>query len=89
MDEAGAVLHQGMTGKSELGLHACALAIEPGVRVRRRGVRLIGALLALETGFRVAPGAGRQLLAGAVLGLEALHRRPGLDQRAVNKEMPV
>ena len=64
--QAGAVLHQSVTEKGELRLHARALAVEPGVRAPRGSVRLVRALLALEVDLAVAPGTGRQLLAGTV-----------------------
>ena len=52
-----AVLHQGMTHEAELGLLARSLAIEPRLRIGRRGVRLVGALLAMEVRLAVAPAA--------------------------------
>ncbi len=51
-------------------------------------MRLVRALLALEINLGVASGAGRRLLARAVLGRE-LFIGPGLDQCAVNGEMLV
>ncbi len=38
-DEAGAILHQGVAKKSELGFHARALAVELGLGIGGRGVR--------------------------------------------------
>ena len=86
-DEAVAVLHQRMPHEAELGFLARSLAIEPRLRIGRRGVRLVGALLAMEIRLAVPPAAWRRRLARAVLRPEALHRRPGLDQRAVDREM--
>ena len=44
-DEAVAVLHQRVPHEAELGFLARPFAIEPRVRIGRRGVRLVGALL--------------------------------------------
>ena len=41
----------------------------------------------MEVRFGIAPAALRRRLARAVLRLEALHRRPGFDQRAVDREV--
>ena len=51
-DEAVAVLHQRMYHEAELGLLTLPLAIEPRFRIGRRGVRLVGALLAMEIASR-------------------------------------
>ena len=60
---------------------------EPRVRIGRRGVSIVGALLALEVGLLVlAPGAGggRVLF---VLALETLLTGPSFDERAVHREV--
>src|SRR5512144_802100 len=53
--EAVAVLHQHVADEAELALLAVALAEQPGIVVSRRAVGLVGALLALEVAFAVAP----------------------------------
>ena len=63
---------------------AIALAVKPGVRVGRAFMGLVGPLLAMKIPFRVAARASAIVSA---LGTETLHRRPGFDQRAVNREM--
>jgi len=50
-------------------------------------MRLVRTLLALEIDLDVAAGAWRRFIARAALALEALYRRPGLDERAVDREM--
>src|SRR6202142_2447407 len=86
-DEAGTVLHQRVTEKGQFRLHARSLAIEPRIRIGGRGVRLVRTLLALEIDLDIAAAAGRRFVARSVLALEALYRRPGLDERAVDREM--
>ena len=49
--QAVAVLHQGVTHEAELGFLARALAVELGLRVGRRSVRLVRALLPVEIGL--------------------------------------
>ena len=78
---------------------ALPLAVEPGVGIGGRGMRIVRPLLAMEIGFLIASlsrgRAPRLLIAPAaswwltrtVLGLDALHRRPRLDQRAVDREV--
>ena len=46
---------------------------------------VVAPLLAVEVPAAIAAAVRR--LVGAVLGAEALHRRPGLDQRAVDREV--
>jgi len=48
---------------------------------------VVAARLAFPIGLRVAPAAIRVLIVRAVLRPEALLARPGLDQRAVDREM--
>src|SRR5262249_10214222 len=76
---------QRMAHRTELGLLASAFAIEPCLGVGDRGVGLVAALLAMKVTFAVAARPWR--LAAAVLGPEALHGCPSLDQRAVDREM--
>ena len=81
------VLHQGMADEGQLGLLASALAVEPGLGVGGRGVGVVAALLTVEMALAVAARPRR--LAAAVLGPEALHGGPSLDQRAVDREVLV
>ena len=84
--KARAVLHQGVPHEAELRLLASALAVEPRVRVGGRGMGRVGARLAPEVRLRIAPARGRRLIR-TLLGPEALHRGPCLDQGAVNREV--
>ena len=59
-------------------LAADCLTVELGVGVAGRGMRVLLAGLAMEDGAVV--------VLVAILRLEALVRRPGLDQRAVDRE---
>src|SRR3954452_12040838 len=87
-DQPVAVLHERVAHKAELGLHPVALAIEPRVRISRADMGLVRALLAAEVDLGIAPLRGIGLIGtGAILGLEALHRSPGLNQRAINREV--
>jgi hypothetical protein len=81
--KAVAVLHQRMPHETELGLLARPLAVEPGLRIGGRGVRVVRSLLAVEIRLPVpaATSAGRFV---GILPLEAFHRRPSFDQRAVD-----
>src|SRR6185436_12351479 len=85
------VLHQPMPHEAELGLLALSLAVEPGFGIGGRSMRLVRPLLAVEVRFGVAAAAlGRRLAmitTWAVLRLDALHRRPGFDQSAVDREV--
>ena len=86
-DQAGAVLHQSMADKAQLGLHPRSLAVEPGIRVGRATMRLVGALLAPEIGRRVASAVAAIATSRRLLRPEALHRSPGFDQRAIHREV--
>jgi hypothetical protein len=61
-EEPVAVLHQGMADEAELGFHAWAFAIEHGIRVARRDVRLVAPLGTAEVDLPIAPAAGRRLV---------------------------
>src|SRR6184192_2132585 len=76
-----AVLHDRMTHIAELGLAPGRLAIELGLWVACALMRVVLAPLAVKV-RAVA-------VIRAVLGLEALVRGPGLDERAVDREMLV
>ena len=69
-----------------------APAVEPGVRIGGRGVRVVAPPLAVEVALGVAPTARvarRRSIAAFRLGLEALHASEGLDQRAIDREVLV
>jgi len=70
---------------AELGGLAAAFAIYLGMRVRRRNMCVVAALLVVEVPFAVAPSP--RWLVGAVLGAEALDRSPGFHQRTVDREV--
>ena len=55
--QAVAVLHQPMPHEAQLRLLALALAVEPGIRIGGRGMRLVRSLLAMEVCFGIAPAA--------------------------------
>src|SRR3954463_12689954 len=59
-----AVLHQGMADEAELRLTARALAVEPGIRVGGALMSVVGAALAVEIAFAVAPMGRRLARAG-------------------------
>src|SRR5215216_1968192 len=80
--------------EAQFGFLALALAIEPRVRIGGRGMGRVRALLASEVRLGIAPSVCRRciraaprIIAAGVLGLEALHRSPGLNQRAVDREV--
>src|SRR6201997_2733779 len=85
--QAVAVLHQPMPDEAQLRLLAFTLAIEPGVRIGGRSMGVVRAFLAMEVRFGIAPAALRRWLARVALGLDALHRGPGLDERAIHREV--
>lgn len=85
--QAVAVLHQSVPDEAQLRLLAFALAVQPGVRIGGRSMGVVRALLAMEFRFGIAPAALRRRLARAVLRLDALHRGPSLDQRAIDREV--
>ena len=67
--------------------HARPLAVKPRLRIGRRGVRLIRALLTMEIRLTVPHSAGRRRVVRSVSRPKTLHRRPGFDQRAIDREM--
>src|ERR1700757_2587286 len=89
-DEAVAILRHQMPHVAELGLLASALAEQAGVGVRRRGMRGVFALLAMEVALGMA-GAAAAILSRVrlvpIFRHEALHAGPGLDQRTVNRKV--
>ena len=72
--------------EAELGFLAWSFAIEPSLRIGRRGMRLVGALLAMKVRLAIAPDARSRGLA-AIPWPKALHRRPRFDQRAVDGDV--
>src|SRR6516225_5869528 len=82
-----AVLHQGMPHEAELGLLAGPFAIKPRLWISSRGVGVVRALLAVKIRLPVPSVSVRGRFVRAILRLEALHRCPGFDQRAVDREM--
>ena len=87
-DEPVAVLHQGVTDEAELGFHTRPFAIEHGIGVAGRDVRLVAPLLTAEVDLGIAPAARRRFVAIiAIPRLEALQAGPGFDQRAVDREV--
>src|SRR5271166_1715857 len=59
-DEAVAVLYQRMPHEAELGFLARPLAVKPRLRIGRRSMRLVGALLTMEIRLAVPPSARRR-----------------------------
>src|ERR1700756_5789053 len=76
-----------MPHEAELGLFARPLAIEPRLWIGSRGVGVVRALLAVKIRLPVPSVSIRGRFIRAILWLEALHRRPGFDQRTVDGEM--
>jgi hypothetical protein len=74
-----------MAHEAQPGLLAGALAEQPGLGIRGRGMGVVAPLLAVEVPAAVA--AARRWLVGAILRAEALHRCPRLDQRAIDRKM--
>src|SRR5579859_6047168 len=81
-----AVLADRMTQITQLGRGAFALSIELRLGVRRGGMRIVQALLAMKIPSRVATSTAGRVIR-AILGTKALVRGPGINQRAVNAEV--
>src|ERR1700722_3564339 len=73
--KAMAVLHQAMADEAKLGFLARSLAVEPCIGIRRRDMRLVRPLLAMEVGFCIAAATGRRLIR-AIPWLKTLQRSP-------------
>lgn len=71
--QAMAVFHQPVVHKAELGLLALGFTVKPGVRVGRRGMRLVGALLAMKVRFSIPTAAAGRRRTGTILRLDTLH----------------
>ena len=84
-DQAVPVLHERMAHEAELGLLAGAFAEQLGIRIGYGGMRVVAALLTAEVLLAVALGVGWR--ARAVLVPEAFDAGPGLQQRAVHREV--
>ena len=74
-----AVLHQCMAQIAQLRLLAVALLVQPRIAIGGRFMRLVGAVLAVKV--------GAVTIVGTILATEALLRGPGLDQRAIHREV--
>jgi hypothetical protein len=73
-----AVLHQHLGHEAQTALATVRLAIEPGVGIGSRGMRLVRAFLLEDVALAVAARHAR--FARVVLRTEAIHRSPGIDQ---------
>src|SRR3984957_20327598 len=76
-----------MAQETELGLLALPFTIEPGLGVGGRGVRFVRTLLAVKIRFLVSSASPGRRIFRPDLRLEAFHRRPGFDQRAVDRKV--
>src|SRR5262249_12488629 len=77
-----------MADETQLRLHSRPFAVEPGIRVGRAAMRLVAALLSLEIRRGVAPAVRAvPITVRRIFRLEALHRSPRLDQRAIDRKM--
>ena len=78
---------------AKTALLACAFAIKARLLVGRRGVGFVRALGLAEVGLAVASRRRRlapvvpPAFATGALGTEALHRRPGFQQRSIDRKM--
>src|SRR5438105_3739908 len=88
-DQPVAVLHQNVPRVVELGLLGVALARQASLGIGDRGVGGVAALLAPVVDVRVATTTTSGRAAVAVLGPEALHRGPCLQERSVHGEVLV
>ena len=84
--KAMAVLHQAMADEAKLGFLARSLAVEPCIGIRRRDMRLVRPLLAMEVGFGIAAATGRRVIR-AIPWLKTHQRSPRFDQRPVDREV--
>ena len=80
-DQAVAVLHQDVAQVAELCILAAVLALQPGFRVRLRGVGVVAALLPIEAPLAAVPGSVSGTT--AVLGSIPLYQGLGLYQAVV------
>src|SRR5271170_5254856 len=68
-------------------LAAWPFAIKPRLGIGSRGVAVVRALLAVKIRLPVASASVHGRFVRAILRPETLHRRPGFDQRAVDREV--
>src|SRR5215472_18415090 len=80
-----------MAHVTELCLFSAALAEQPRIRIGCREVRVIRAFLAMKVTLGVASATAcstsRWRRVTTILGNKALHARPSLDQRPVDREV--
>ena len=86
-EEPVPVLHQRVTDKAEFRLLAGPFAIEPRFGIARGHMRFVRSLLAVKIRLFVAAAALGRRVVRPILRIEALHRRPSLNQRAVDREV--
>ncbi len=84
-DQSVAVLHQRVPHERQLCFLAAAIAVQPCIGTGSGGGGVVAAALAVEVALAVAARA--RCAARPVPGLEAFWTAPGLDQRAVHREM--
>ena len=77
-----------MPAEAQLRLGSIRLAVQPRLRIRRGGVCIVRPLLTPEIHRRIA-AARRLIVRLRPLRLEALVTSPGLDQRAIDREVLV
>ncbi len=82
-----AVFHQHMSLIAQDRRRGVALAVETRIGIGGARMGVVATRLALPVRLRIAPAAVGVLIVRAVLGTEALLARPGLDQRAVDREV--
>src|SRR5205807_2968817 len=78
-----AILHERVLRKRQLCLFALSLLCQSRFGVGRRLMGFVASLFAVEIYAGISRIVGR-LLARTILALEALQRRPRLDERAVD-----
>ena len=69
------IFRKKVSGGEEFGLLAFCLAGEPGIRIRRRSMRSIGALLPGEIHLRISPSTGK-ILRRLAFGTKAFEQGP-------------
>ena len=82
------VLHQHMSHEGESGLSSRAFACQHRLRIRRGRVGVVDTPLSLKVHGGVPPTILRWVTT-AILRSKALHGSPGLEQRAIHREVVV
>jgi len=82
-----AVLHQHMPLVAQDGGGVAASAVQPRIRVGPARVGVVAPGLTFPAGLRVAPAVRGRLVVRPILWAEALLAGPGLNQRAIHREM--